>query len=439
MSYTSYRSRIRIGFFWGIFFGGIALIFTLDSQSISQQTWFPLVTFVVVFLLCRVFWSMHIDEQNLKIRSGLLWRTVPLESVKHLNHKLKYAGKGAYHNYLKIVYEHETGQLRGFMINIESIYYDKKTAKKFFNDIFNRLPKLPISSPLSRYLKSNLELQPTNPIVRAVPAVEEFDAVLEHLGFRPRFSEGQLFLMSFFFVIMLVSNRELWTELVALNKHLFFYTGALAVWAFIIEAMFFFGVILSLYHFFVKTKKSKYTKRYLYTFGSFMLITVGILSGAYLLGADAHDSDVVNLLYLIFPAQNILYGLILLFTFSSKHARRLVDDDDGDLNEILVSLPVLIVFIIVGIWIMDIHWSMIFSAVMFYIAFINTYVQNVFELLGFKPHHVHLNLPNLEATTHYYSKNILEEDGKYTKIVWRILVVLFIFFWILGEIMSASL
>jgi FlaA1/EpsC-like NDP-sugar epimerase len=135
------------------------------------------------------------------------------------------------------------------------------------------------------------------------------------------------------------------------------------------------GYVLSLYHIFTRKFKSDTTKLMMAIFAVMVNVIAGVMS-------------IVNLSKLpfgiiwIFPIINLIYAFLLLFVLN-RYQQYLTSDEDDDPKYLIIGLPILILFHILGYYVFSWNWTLTFSICVTYSMLFSNYAKT---LKLFKPY-----------------------------------------------------
>lgn len=178
--------------------------------------------------------------------------------------------------------------------------------------------------------------------------------------FVPRYNECALFLMSFSFLLLfLTDSRLLLGSLKIISEN----SVDLQICALLVA--FVFGIAFSLYHVFVRREKTTEEKRFMLFFAVTVNGVSGFLSGKEML-MDSRG------LLLVFPIWNIINAVLLLILYLSEVIDEgdIEDDDASPLQVILGSVVVLAVLFVCQHW-FNMTWPVVFSLCLVYATTFN--------------------------------------------------------------------
>lgn len=181
--------------------------------------------------------------------------------------------------------------------------------------------------------------------------------------FVPRYNECALFLMSFSFLLLfLTDSRLLLGSLKIISENIV----DLQICALLVA--FVFGMAFSFYHVFVRRKKTIEEKRFMLFFAVTVNGVSGFLSGKEML------MDSWGFL-ILFPIWNMVNAVLLLILYLAEVIDEgdVEDDDASPLQVILGSVVVLAVLFVCQYW-FNMTWPVVFSLCVVYSTTLNHFI-----------------------------------------------------------------
>ena len=398
--------------------GLIFALLVIDNNR--EYIWLAIVVALLSYLFLAISFRLKTSNTYIIIRQGLLWKTVRFADVVCLGYSLDHY-KGHPIHFLELVYKNNVGE--NIKVTVRLSWYTQKSLHRFFSLIFRELPLVAITAPFSNYLKYDLDVKHGNQISILPPAKKEWDIKLERYRLRPNFTETDLFLMSFFFILLILFDRQVIQDVVAFNYFLA-YVPTIGIVLLVFEFLFFVGMIISIFHFFSSGKRGVYTQKTMYAFGILMVVLVGILSSIYILVQPSSMNESVDWIYMAIALQNLIYGLVLFFTFRFRAAKTAISNSEIDIGEVASGMITLFLFFLYSKIFHNLPWPFVFSGGIFYVTMANAFVKKLYALFHFKPRHISMSTPSIDNAIEITLEKIW---GSHVRIIAYLLILLLLF------------
>lgn len=189
--------------------------------------------------------------------------------------------------------------------------------------------------------------------------------------FMPIYNEISLYLMGFAFICLFIIDKDLVAECSAnFSKY--------DPREYIFIAIFFSGIIFSLYHVFTSRQKNEFEKYVMIFFAVIINAYSGIQSGK-------HELDACNGIMIIFPLWNIVNGLILFMMFKWKLIdEKNIADDNASPLQVFFGSVVIVVIIYLCEYCWKVYWATTFSICVAYASNVAGLIQKYTQTTGVK-------------------------------------------------------
>ena len=191
--------------------------------------------------------------------------------------------------------------------------------------------------------------------------------------FVPKYNELSVFCIALSIVLLSCFNAELENTIITTIKYIVDNTVIATVpgilYLILVPCLFTAGLILSLFHAFFRIHKSKFEKTIILFFALSITGIVGIIAGRQALNN-------CNQSLIVFPALNILTGILNLYLIGFADDK-MMDDSDASLPEIFLGSFIIIVAFLICEYKLELHWSMTFSICITYAMNINGFLARL--------------------------------------------------------------
>ncbi|MGV8171137.1 MAG: hypothetical protein ACP5OA_00415 [Candidatus Woesearchaeota archaeon] len=195
---------------------------------------------------------------------------------------------------------------------------------------------------------------------------EELSKLVKFIN--PRYRELELALLSFSFIILCLIN---------LNWLLHDFKYGIQNYGYYIYLLI--GAVISIYHIFIRRKKKRFEKFIMIHFAIYACALGGIFSGIYII--EHHSLSPL----LIFPLINIAQGYILLLSLSDGSESsdyynisiRNIDSRNDNPKYLIISLPIILLIILLGQYVLKLHPIVMFSILITYSVVISNFLREL--------------------------------------------------------------
>jgi hypothetical protein len=202
----------------------------------------------------------------------------------------------------------------------------------------------------------------------------ELVSFLKRTGFLPTYSEGGLFLMSLALILLLITSRELWSDILTVLEAVSDSSrgGWIAILMFFIIPV---GILYSIFHAFTKTKKDKWAKFYMFHFAIWMNIFSGY-------AVAMHVFNTATWYFIILSIWNFLNVGLLMWLYDRNYINESsINKREVRWIELLFGSLLIISLWILGEIILGWYWAVTFSLSVGYATALNQNVKKLFPKL----------------------------------------------------------
>ena len=186
----------------------------------------------------------------------------------------------------------------------------------------------------------------------------------------PHYDETTLFVMSIMFIILLLTSSDMRTFLYKVLFEVF------DIRVLILFMFFASGIPFSIYHAFSTRKKSVGEKAVMLLFAVYFSAVTGIYAGNVMLETSAGW-------LIIFPAYNIISGILLLIMFRIGLVDiHCISDQNATTGQITLALISAIIIFICCQYFFKLHWAITYSICIAYTTSLDKAVRSAFSLSG---------------------------------------------------------
>jgi hypothetical protein len=173
----------------------------------------------------------------------------------------------------------------------------------------------------------------------------------------PDFDEVTVFLISFTFTVLFISNPDMRVHTIR---------GLVHPFSFLMFLFLLMAKILAWYHAFSSSKKSQFEKNVLLVFGLIMPIGIGFEAFSYILTSYSG----IALLFLALPILNIIYAALLLFLYRTTSIIHSFDPRNAERKEVFFGMGMIILIVIVIESVLGMQWPVAYSMGIVYATFL---------------------------------------------------------------------